>query len=132
MQPKKKRWIAFANANRCDHYASLKEAGFISWKKERNNFAIGDIVYLFNSFERKIIFKTEVERQEMRADGKYWKETPPNHMTWRLKAITEYTGECLNEEQLVRHGFKGGRSLQHPSCNNTELLDYIESEFNKQ
>lgn len=84
-----KHWLVYANASRCNHYASLKETGFISWKRERNNFAIGDIVYVFSSIERKIIFKTEVVAEEMRSDGKYWVETPPMHMTWRLEAVEE-------------------------------------------
>ena len=126
-----KHWLVYANASRCNHYASLKEAGFISWKRERNNFAIGDIVYVFSAKERKIIYKTKVITEEMRADGKYWVETPPKEMTWRLKAIEEYTGDSLDESSLTLHGFKGGRSLQHPMCNNPELFAYIESQFEK-
>ncbi|MDE7346750.1 MAG: hypothetical protein K2N48_08435 [Muribaculaceae bacterium] len=64
-----KHWLVYVNASRCNHYASLKEAGFISWKRERNNFAIGDIAYVFSSKDRKIIYKTEVIAEEMRADG---------------------------------------------------------------
>lgn len=126
-----KHWLVYANASRCNHYASLKEAGFISWKRERNNFAIGDIVYVFSAKERKIIYKTKVIAEEMRADSKYWVETPPNEMTWRLEAIEEYTGDSLDESSLILHGFKGGRSLQHPMCNNPELFAYIESQFEK-
>lgn len=126
-----KHWLVFANANRCNHYESLKKAGFISWKKERNNFEIGDIVYLFSSNERKIIFKTQVVCEEMRADGEFWVENPPMHMTWRLEAVEEYAGDNLNEDILIRHGFKGGRSLQHPMCNNPDLFKYIESQFTK-
>lgn len=40
---------------------------------------------VFSSKERKIIYKTEVVAEELRADGNYWIETPPMHMTWRLK-----------------------------------------------
>lgn len=126
-----RQWIVYANASRCKHYVSLKKAGFISWKRERNNFAIGDIVYIFSSVERKIIFKTEVVAEEMRADGKYWIEEPPMHMTWRLKAVEEYTGISLDEAALKLHGFKDGKSLQHPMCNNPELFAYIESQFEK-
>lgn len=126
-----KHWLVYANASRCNHYASLKETGFISWKRERNNFAIGDIVYVFSSIERKIIFKTEVVAEEMRSDGKYWVETPPMHMTWRLEAVEEYIGDSFDESTLKLHGFKGGKSLQHPMCNNQELFAYIESQFDK-
>lgn len=88
-------------------------------------------MYVFSSKERKIIYKTEVVAEELRADGNYWIETPPMHMTWRLKAIEEYTGEKLDESVLKLHGFKGGKSLQHPMCNNPELFAYIESQFEK-
>lgn len=86
---KNKYWLVFANAKRCNHYASLVETGFISWKKARNNFTIGDIVYVFSSAERKIIFKTEVIGIEERADSKYWIEKAPKDITWRLRAIQE-------------------------------------------
>lgn len=124
-----KHWLVFANAKRCDHYKSLVETRFISWKKERNNFAKGDIVYIFSSKERKIIFKTIVAGVEDRADSKYWIENAPKELTWRLEAIQEYTGLALDEVSLKKHGFKGGRSLQRPMCNNPELFEYIESQF---
>lgn len=126
-----KRWLVFANAERCDHYASLKEAGFISWKRERNNFSIGDTVYIFSSKQRRIIYSTVVVKEEMRADGGYWLQEPPMHMCWRLEAVAEHSGGKLDEKDLMNHGFKGGRSLQRPVCGNSELLDYIESEFNR-
>lgn len=105
------------------------ETGFINWKKERNNFAIGDIVYVFSSVERKIIFKTEVIGTEVRADGKYWIENPPKDITWRLQAKQEYKGDDLSEDNLKEHGFKGCRSLQNPMCNNSELFAFIEFQF---
>ena len=123
-----KHWLVYANASRCNHYASLKEAGFISWKSERNNFAKGDIVYVFSSKERKIIYKTEVLKKEPRADSKYWIEMPPMEMTWRLGAVEEYMGDSLDEATLKLYGLK---SLRHPMCNNPELFAYIESQFEK-
>ncbi len=101
----------------------------MSWEKERNNFKIGDIVYLFSSKERRIIFKTHVVRIEMRSDCQFWVETPPIQLTWRLEAVQEYEGNELNEESLMKHGFRGGKSLQHPMCNNDELFSYIEAQF---
>ena len=101
-------------------------------KKERNNFAIGDIVYVFSSAERRIIFKTVVTGIEERSDSEYWVESAPNDITWRLEAIQEYNGDALDEDLLKKHGFKGGRSLQHPMCNNPDLFEYIENQFNIQ
>ena len=123
-----KHWLVYANASRCNHYASLKEAGFISWKSERNNFAKGDIVYVFSSKERKIIYKTEVLKKEPRADSKYWIEMPPMEMTWRLEAVEEYMCDSLDEATLKLYGLK---SLQRPMWNKPELFAYIESQFEK-
>lgn len=127
MGRKNRDWLAFANEGRCNHYACLKEQGFISWRKDRNNFQIGDIVYLFSSKERKIIFKTVVVGVEPRQDSNYWVEQAPDDLTWRLEVLEEYFGNLLDETCLKEHGFKGGRSLQHPMYNNPELFAYIKS-----
>ena len=122
---KNRTWLAFANEERCNHYACLKEQGFICWRKDRNNFQIGDIIYLFSSKERKIIFKTIVVCEETRQDIEYWNGQAP----CRLEALKEYAGDLLDANHLKNHGFNGGRSLQHPTCNNPELFDYIGSIF---
>lgn len=126
-----KNWIVFANANRCNHYKALKEIGFINWAKARNfKFEIGDIVYIFSSKERKIIFKTiVVADNESRRDSKYWVEETPRDITYRLEADKEYTGDMLSESQLMKYGFKGGRSLQTPQYKNTKLVTYISEQF---
>lgn len=51
------------------------------------------------------------------------------HFTYKLELVKEYTGNKLDEDDLIQHGFKGGRSIQHPLKNNVELLSYIESTF---
>ena len=81
----------------CNHYACLRDQGFFSWRKDRNNFQIGDIVYLFSSKERKIIFKTIVVGEEPRQDCDYWNEIALEDLTWRLEALKEYTGNLLDE-----------------------------------
>mgnify|MGYP006918768460 FL=1 len=50
-------------------------------------------------------------------------------MTWRPEDVQEYRGNSLNEVEIYKYGFKGGRSIQRSLCNNTELLDYIASQF---
>ena len=122
-----KYWIAFANAKICNHYKSLVEQGFINWRKSRTNFKVGDIVFLFSSVERRIIFKTTVTGIEPRKDHAYWLVQPQMQETWRLEAVEENITDKLYEEDLIQHGFKGGRSLQHPMCNNMELIEYIKS-----
>ena len=51
------------------------------------------------------------------------------HFTYKLELVKEYTGNKLDEDELIQHGFKGGRSIQHPLKNNVELLSYIDSIF---
>lgn len=127
-------WLVFANEDICDHYKSLHEAGFISWKRDDRRYKMreGDIVYIFSSTERKIIYKTEIVYSERRADGRYWKITPPNDVTWRLKSVQEYVGQALDEPMMRLNGFKGGGSIQTPMCNNPELFEYIEAQFELQ
>jgi hypothetical protein len=45
--------------------------------------------------------------------------------------VAEYEGDALDESMLMEHGFKGGGSIELPLCGNTQLLDYIEEQFNK-
>ena len=133
--PKSNRsWLVFANEDICDHYKSLNEAGFISWKRNDRRYKMreGDIVYIFSSTERKIIYKTEIVCSEKRADSRYWKTTPPNDITWRLKSVQEYNGQALDEPTMKLKGFKGGGSIQTPMCNNPELFEYIENQFDLQ
>ena len=125
---KNRKWVVFGNAKRCNHTKSLHEQWFISWvqRQEGAKFQIGDIVYLFVSDERRVRFKlVVVAENQPRQDGGYWIETPPNDVTYKLELLEEYNGEKLNEEQLLKNGFKGGGSLQQPCCNNKQLLDYI-------
>ena len=128
-----REWMVFAKKERCDHYKALQEIGFIDWAKARNfRFEIGDIVYVFSSEKRKIIFKTVVvEDNVSRGDSAYWFEKAPQRLTYRLKAEKEYTGNNLSEELLMEHGFKGRRSIQHPLCGNRELMEYIREQFEK-
>ena len=62
-----RNWLVFANEDICKHYESLKKARFISWKRNDRRYKMleGDIVYIFSSKERKIIFKTKVTRSEV-------------------------------------------------------------------
>ena len=84
------------------------------------------------SQDRAVRVKAEVvEVGVPRADKAYWNVTSPNDLTCRLQLVAEYDGDALNESVLVEHGFKGGGSIELPLCGNTQLLDYIEEQFNK-
>ena len=45
------------------------------------------------------------------------------------KLLEEYEGTMLSEQELSKHGFNGGRSIEVPCCNNKELIGYIKSIF---
>ena len=123
-------WLAFANRKRCRHTDAILNLGFISWRMGRARFAVGDVVYLFMSDERCVRFKMVVTTENCkREDQAYWVETPPNDITYKLELLEEYDGAHLYEQELCKHGFKGGRALEIPSCNNVELINYIKSVF---
>ncbi len=130
MDIKRKTWIVFGNRKRCRHADAILSMGFINWTMNRTNFRKGDIVYMFMSDERKIRFKLIVaDLNCSRDDSRFWEGEAPKDITYVLAFKDEYDGHLLDESELMKHGFKGGKSLQHPSCNNKELIDYIDSIF---
>ena len=50
----------------------------------------------------------------IREDAAFWDITAPMHKTYRLTLEAEYQDEGLDKKTFKEHGFKGGRSLQHP------------------
>lgn len=84
------------------------------------------------SQDRAVRVKAEVvEVGVPRADKAYWNIPPSDDKTCKLQLVAEYDGDALNESVLMEHGFKGGGSIELPLCGNTQLLDYIEEQFNK-
>lgn len=123
-------WIAFANKKRCRHADAINTLGFISWRMRRARFAIGDIVYLFMSDERYVRFKMIVTAENSkREDKEFWIEKAPDDKTYKLELLAESNRSRLTEPDLLQHGFKGGKSLEIPNCNNMELINYIKSIF---
>lgn len=124
-------WLAFANENICNHRKALNELGFVNWTTNvKSKFAENDIVYLFMNDDRSVRFKLKVDKVDVpRGDGNYWIDSAPNDNTCKLTLVAEYDGNLLKEEVLKRMGFKGGGSILNPSCNNTELLEYINDVF---
>lgn len=125
----KRYWIATASQDRCRHADALQEIGFINWVMgDKFHFKIGDVVYLFMKDERRVRFQLEViDENCKREDQKYWIETAPNDITYKLKFLNEYDGCLLDEVVLREHGFKGG--TQNPTYKNTKLTEYITSVF---
>lgn len=124
-------WLAFANESFCNHRKALKELGLISWTTNiKSKFAENDIVYLFMSDDRAVRFKLKVEKVNIpREDGDFWIRQAPKDKTYRLVLMDEYDGNLLNEDVLNKVGFKGGGSILTPSCNNTQLLVFINDVF---
>lgn len=123
-------WLAFANRKRCRHADAIHSLGFISWRMGRARFAIGDVVYLFMSDERRVRFKMVVTAENVeREDYAFWVEKAPSDKTYRLELLEEYKGALLYEQEMFRHGFKGGKSLEIPNYKNKQLLDYIKTVY---
>ena len=135
-----KKWLVFCNRNMWRHVDALHDKKFINWTMYRTNFSIGDIVYLFISDERRIRFMTRVTKDNcVREDNEYreynnYKDVryDTNHLTYKLELVAESMNEGLKEENLIHHGFKGGRSIQMPMNNNPVLFEYILSCFTLQ
>lgn len=82
------------------------------------------------SDERRVRFKMIVVAENCkREDQAFWIETPPDDITYKLELIEGYDGMGLSEQDLCKHGLKGGRSLEIPNCNNIKLVDYIKTVF---
>lgn len=126
-----RKWLVFCNRTMWHHAEALHEIGFISWTMHRTNFAIGDEVFLFMSDERRIRFKTRVVADNCaRGDDKYRVDRKTStHLTYKLELVSESLNDNLNEQNLMRHGFNGGRSIQTPLYNNPELFEYISPYF---
>lgn len=124
-------WLTFTNESICNHRKALKELGFISWTTNiASKFAENDIVYLFMNDDRAVRFKLRVDAVNVpREDSEYWSKPAPNDLTYRLKFVSKYDGNLLNEDILKKVGFNGGRSILNPNCNNTHLLVFINNVF---
>lgn len=125
-------WIIFANREKCRHSDAIHETGSIYWSMKSANFSVGDTVYLFLSNERRIAFKMKVTAENViRQDVSYWTVPVSGDKTFHLELEKEYFGNELNEAVLNKHGFKGGKSIERPMCNNVELNLYVQSVFDK-
>lgn len=125
-----RRWLVYANESMCNHAKSFSEIGYVSWNPHNRKFNVGDYVYMFLSTDRCVRFKAKVTATNIpRSDHKYWSIAPHDSRTCKLDFVAEYNGELLNEDELKKHGFKGGGSIEQPMCGNKTLLDYIEDIF---
>lgn len=132
MKKGNRTWLVFANNGKFRHADAIKELRFIDWRMSRNfRFSLGDIVYVYMSAEQSVRFKMIVTTENCeRADSEYWMDKVPAGKCYRLELLEEYGGTLLCNEELKKHGFLGGRSIEHPCCSNAALLEYISSVFN--
>lgn len=131
MNDKSRTWLIYANRKKCNHADAIHNLGFISWAMgPKYKFAIGDTVYVFMSDERRVRFKMLVEAEGVkREDYTYCISLSNDDITYRLRFVAEYNDGLLNEDELVKRGFKGGRSIEKPSCRGDEYMAYIKSIF---
>lgn len=129
----KRKWLVFANRDKCHHAEALHELGFVNWRARKSfKMSIGDIVYLYVSDERRVKFKTQVVADNCeRQDDNYWQIPASHDPTYKLDYLEEYKGHELDDTVLREHGFNGGGSILTPNYKNTRLLEYIESIFAK-
>ena len=125
-----RRWLVYANNENCNHDKAFAELGFISWNPQNRKFCVGDIVYIYMSKDCAVRYKTKVTAIKIqREDWEYWYVTPTEGLSCKLELVAEYNGTLLTSVEMKKHGFKGGRSIELPMCNNDQLLDYIEEQF---
>ncbi len=128
-------FLVFANEKRCDHVRAFKEIRCCNWKSQRTKFSIGDTVYVFinSEHERRVRYKTIVTKvgQRERLDKPYWHENIANDISCLLTLVAEYQATEMDFSDLKEHGLKcipQGAVI----ANNRELLEYIETCFQKE
>lgn len=132
----KNSWIISANSKYYDHKSSFKKNGFIDWK-QRANYNINDIVYVYSSKpDQKIIFKCIVEKINMNHleiidDKEFWKikvQPTDNQKYFRIRIISTNNSDSLSLNKLLENGLKS--APQGPlKIKDKNLLKYISSFF---
>ena len=119
-------WLAFANRKRCRHADAIHSLGFINWRMGRARFAIGDVVYLFMSDERRVRFKMVVTAENVeREDQTFWVEKAPSDKTYRLELLEEYDGTLLSEQEMFKHGMGEDETGWHKQGHMANILDNL-------
>lgn len=131
-------WMITYNQQEFDIYNCLKDLGTTDWPQQKNKFQVGDIVYMYCSrpvmriTHKMRITKINVSQQEHKDETPY---LSPSYIDngapyIRLELISDKKSYKLNRNELINHGMNqySGRGRQKIDG---ELLDYIESIFNK-
>ena len=129
------RWLVCASDRiGFDHVRCFRELGSCHWKMSFKA-QVDDIVYIYVSAEKKIMFKTCVmsidNPPKSWEDDKYWndKTKTKKEQTMELRLLDEYHGNLLGEDALSRLGY-GRNCRQKPTYGNKNLMVYIEDCFN--
>ena len=119
MKPNR-RWLVFANNEKCNHGRAFAEQGFVSWNPHSRKFAVGDTVYLFFSQDRAVRVKAKVvEVGVPRADKAYWNIPPSDDKTCKLQLVAEYNGDALNESVLMENMASKAEAALNSLCAET-------------
>lgn len=133
-----RHWIIPSNNNKFRLSDFLLEYGYVDWK-QRNNFQIGDVVYIYSTMpESKIRFmmeviKTDMTFEESTADEAYWNDPEEFKMGvlhnryCRFRLIAEANNNCLSLPQLIEQGLKG--APQSGMVVSGKTLNYIQTSF---
>lgn len=118
-----KHWILPANPKTYRHINAFERWGYIDWA-QKNNFEVGDIVYIYNARPScKIICKTIVEQIDITADDKtidteFWtdhdaeKKSLQHGRFCRLKQLCLNPDSALSITFLRELGFRGFQGAQ--------------------
>lgn len=131
-------WMISANGKIYDHASSFAANGFIDWK-QRANYSIGDIVYIYctRPFKR-VMYKCEVVKcsmpfSECIDDKDFWMniseyEKSKGGLYARLKLLEQVDTNYLSLEFLIENGLKA--APQSPIKVIPGLRSYIDKHFN--
>lgn len=126
-------WILPSNLDQFDVKSCLADHRFVYWR-QRNNYHIGDIVFIYCSgSEGRIRYITVVEEVDLPYDSnlmgfqsKYWKiDFEPAEREVKLYLIENIESDKLTYKNLKENGLLG--NLQGPQTVNAALLEYIKS-----
>ena len=124
-----RRWLVLADNKTYEYDKAIADLGYFYLNAKNRKLQVGDIVYLFMSKSKRVRYETVVTQLNVRRKDKGYWITPQEEIACKLKLSAVYKGKSLTAAQLRLHGFKGEKSIKLPICRNTQLLDYIEEQF---
>ncbi len=136
-----KTWIIPSNSNKFDIAGALEKFGFVDWK-QKNNFHIGDVIYIYSTKPEQCIryrlCVTEVDLtfDQTQSDIEFWNDRDEFYLGKEHNRYCRFVlnGELelgrIDLEKLISKGLKG--APQSAMKVNGELKEYIESCFKPQ